>query len=162
GDDNDQVFAGSGPATLLGGKGNDLLVGSPVADMIFGGDGDDWLIGRGGNDAIDGGTGIDQVTWPIIQPTAYWSFNDVTGNVVVPDSAGTPQNGTAFSMSSSDFRDAGPPASIAPFGAGTAAEFGGDWRDYIAVADNAVFDIANGTVQFWFNPSDNRADEVLF
>ncbi len=59
-----------GGVTLLGGAGNDTLVGTDQADSLHGGagndslsarDGDDSLIGDLGNDQFDGGEGIDRL-----------------------------------------------------------------------------------------------------
>ena len=43
---------------LLGGSGNDTLIGTGAADTIVSGAGDDWLAGGGGNDVFtfDGGS----------------------------------------------------------------------------------------------------------
>ena len=45
--------------TLMGGGGDDDLLGAGGADRLFGGDGDDTLRGNGGNDRLDGGAGND-------------------------------------------------------------------------------------------------------
>ncbi|MEZ6103163.1 MAG: calcium-binding protein [Pirellulaceae bacterium] len=42
-----------------GDAGNDMIIGSPLADTINGGPGDDILSGEGGNDDLSGDTGID-------------------------------------------------------------------------------------------------------
>jgi Ca2+-binding RTX toxin-like protein len=53
---------------LVGGQGDDVLVGSPSvnhliggpgADILDGDDGNDWLMGQGGADTLDGGPGVD-------------------------------------------------------------------------------------------------------
>ncbi len=43
--------------TADGGAGDDVLVGSPGADVLLGGAGDDVLVGGGGIDVLDGGPG---------------------------------------------------------------------------------------------------------
>jgi hypothetical protein len=43
--------------TILGGPGDDILIGSGGDDSIFGGPGDDVLIGGPGNDCLSGGSG---------------------------------------------------------------------------------------------------------
>jgi VCBS repeat-containing protein len=59
---------------LYGGRGNDVLIGSPFANVIKGNAGDDWLYGHGGNDTfyvqigngndvIDGGSGTDTLVF---------------------------------------------------------------------------------------------------
>jgi len=45
---------------VVGGSGNDLLIGSGAADWLDGGSGDDKLVGGAGNDTITGGLGIDE------------------------------------------------------------------------------------------------------
>ncbi len=46
---------------LLGGTGNDKLVGDNNSNALTGGAGNDILIGNGGNDTLDGGAGIDNI-----------------------------------------------------------------------------------------------------
>jgi Ca2+-binding RTX toxin-like protein len=53
----DTVFASSDGASLAGGVGNDLLIGSNQADTLAGGAGNDTLRGGGGNDTLTGGAG---------------------------------------------------------------------------------------------------------
>ncbi|MCE2517946.1 MAG: calcium-binding protein [Alphaproteobacteria bacterium] len=76
---NDTLNGDAGDDNLYGGAGNDILNGGADADVIDGG---------AGADMIDGGTGIDTVT-----------YADETSGVFVNLSA-TPQNGTAFGVSS--------------------------------------------------------------
>ncbi len=61
----------TGPVTLQGSAGNDLLVGGTGNDLLQGGDGndnlnggtgDDTLIGGAGSDSLDGGVGSDLIT----------------------------------------------------------------------------------------------------
>lgn len=49
------AFAGSG------GAGNDLLYGTPEADVLSGGTGADVIFGRAGDDTISGGRGSDSI-----------------------------------------------------------------------------------------------------
>ncbi|MEQ9123268.1 MAG: LamG domain-containing protein, partial [Alphaproteobacteria bacterium] len=58
--------------------------------------------------------------------------------------------------------DPGPPASQAPFGAGTAADFHDSRHEYIAVAHREAFELKQGTVQFWFNAESTHGDQVIF
>jgi len=46
---------------VLGGRGNDLIVGNPAANHLVGKAGNDTICGGGGNDTLDGGTGSDQL-----------------------------------------------------------------------------------------------------
>jgi uncharacterized delta-60 repeat protein len=47
--------------TILGGSGNDKLVGNPFANLLVGNAGNDILFGGKGNDTLNGGTGHDQL-----------------------------------------------------------------------------------------------------
>ena len=67
---NDNLFAGSGPAVLHGGPGDDQLTarntgarlyGDAGNDLLLGGDGDDTLEGGPGNDRLRGGGGADRL-----------------------------------------------------------------------------------------------------
>jgi hypothetical protein len=160
GDGNDELIAGSGVSHLFGGAGNDILMGGPAPDVLRGEDGDDHLGGGAGNDRIDGGAGRDTVSAPTIDPIAYWNLNE-TGGRTVADAAGTPQDGKFFARRP-DLDDAGPPAAAAPFGAGTGADFHGTAKGSIAVAHEAVFEVADGTVQFWFNADRPRGRQTMF
>ena len=64
---DDDVFlssvAESGPNQVIGSSGNDVLIGSNLADEIFGGAGNDQIAGLGGDDFLDGGSGVDTVTY---------------------------------------------------------------------------------------------------
>jgi Ca2+-binding RTX toxin-like protein len=69
--DVENVTGGSGDDTLdastmtlashvlIGGAGNDTLIGSDMADHLYGGEGNDILKGGGGNDILEGGDGND-------------------------------------------------------------------------------------------------------
>ncbi|GIU94604.1 MAG: hypothetical protein KatS3mg012_1061 [Gaiellaceae bacterium] len=46
-------------ARVVGGEGDDRLVGTPRADVLLGGGGSDRLFGLAGDDLLDGGTGAD-------------------------------------------------------------------------------------------------------
>lgn len=50
------------PITLVGGPGNDDLLGGGAADVLNGDDGDDVLTGGGGNDALSGQRGSDTIS----------------------------------------------------------------------------------------------------
>lgn len=57
-------FGGALPrAILLGGSGNDLLIGGSNDDELRGGDGNDVLIGNRGNDFAEGQDGSDLLIW---------------------------------------------------------------------------------------------------
>ena len=62
GDDNIVFNEANGAlpgAFLLGGSGNDVLIGGASVDFIFGGSGNDFLRGRGNDDRLFGGDGND-------------------------------------------------------------------------------------------------------
>ncbi len=58
---NNSINGGAGNDTLYGGKGNDTLTGGPGIDRLFGQDGNDVLYARDGKvDFLDGGAGVEQ------------------------------------------------------------------------------------------------------
>jgi Ca2+-binding RTX toxin-like protein len=62
GGDGDDVIIGSNRADVLnGGLGNDNISGGNGKDQLFGDDGNDILSGGNGNDALDGGAGDDSL-----------------------------------------------------------------------------------------------------
>jgi hypothetical protein len=104
-----------------------------------------------GNTAIlvlDGVTVEPDLLIPILTPVAYWSMNEVGGRLI-GDGAGQPQDGWLYGRCP-DLDDSGPPASQAPFGAQTGADFHGKRSEYVAVAHDEEFELAEGTIQFWF------------
>ncbi|EPX78338.1 Hint domain-containing protein [Salipiger mucosus] len=58
---NDTIIGGDDDDTLLGGSGNDYLDGGIDEDSILGGNGDDTIVGGQGADTIDGGDGRDVI-----------------------------------------------------------------------------------------------------
>jgi len=56
---DDLVVAGGGLATIMGGLGNDTLVGGYASNLIHGEEGNDYLIAGAGSDVLDGGAGDD-------------------------------------------------------------------------------------------------------
>ena len=160
GEGNDQLTGGSANDLLEGGSGNDTLRGGPGNDTLLGGAGTDTLIGGAGTDTLNGGGGTDTALVERINPIAYWNLNETRGTSI-GDSAGTPQNGK-FYGSNPDLGDAGPPASLAPFGAHGAANFHDKTSEYIAIADDALFHVASGTIQLWFNTRDASDKQTLF
>jgi hypothetical protein len=53
------ISGGTGPATLIGNRGNNIIVGSTDNDAISGMDGDDIIAGGTGTNVVDGGDGYD-------------------------------------------------------------------------------------------------------
>ncbi len=106
GEGNDYVnMTATIDATIIGGSGDDYLIGTPLADLIDGGAGNDTLLGGGGldtiyggngNDLIVGGTGNDRVFGGDGSDTFVWNpgdNNDIvegdTGNDVLQFVGGT-------------------------------------------------------------------------
>jgi cysteinyl-tRNA synthetase, unknown class len=56
-----QVVQPSGPVTLAGGGGDNVMFGGSEADSLFGAAGADTLNGNGGNDTLNGGDGTDRL-----------------------------------------------------------------------------------------------------
>lgn len=63
GDDLLDATTWGDPVVLLGGDGNDRLVGGPGADLLSGGGGSDNLVGAGGADVLEGGAGTDRADY---------------------------------------------------------------------------------------------------
>jgi hypothetical protein len=151
------------PATVDAGSGDDFVDASGVSAVgvvLHGGAGDDTLIAGAGVDVLDGGEGNDTAVLKGITPIAYWNLNETSGSAVA-DSAGAPQNGVFYGPHP-DLDDQGPPASVAPFGAATRADFNDSSSEYIAVAHDAAFEVAQGTIQMWFRTRDANDNQALF
>jgi Ca2+-binding RTX toxin-like protein len=85
GNGGDDTISASGLATPVqltidGGAGNDILIGSNLADVLLGGDGNDSIIGGRGDDTAQMGAGDDTFVW-----------NPGDGSDVVEGQAGTDQ-----------------------------------------------------------------------
>jgi hypothetical protein len=65
-------------APILGGPGNDTLVGTGARDVMAGGAGSDVLKGKGGNDVLDGGAGKDELVGGPGKDTCYVTKGDDT------------------------------------------------------------------------------------
>jgi hypothetical protein len=151
------------PAIVDGGAGDDVLDASGVSAVgvvLRGGEGDDSLIAGGGSDTLDGGAGEDTAVLKGIAPIAYWNLNETSGSAIA-DTAGAPQDGVFYGPRP-DLDDPGPPASLAPFDAQTGADFHDSRREYIAVAHDAAFEVAQGTIQLWFRTRDAYDNQTLF
>ena len=95
-DRNDEVIAEIVDPRILGGEGDDILVGTAGADVIEAGGGDDTIIGVEGDDIIDGGTGDDTISGAGGDDTIIGgegsdtvSFEEDTAGVQVDLGAGT-------------------------------------------------------------------------
>ena len=62
-DRSNGVFTDTESTTLLGGDGNDTLIGDVGAETLDGGAGDDVIDGNQGADTLIGGTGNDTIQW---------------------------------------------------------------------------------------------------
>jgi len=160
GDGNDVLIGGAGGDRLEGGNGNDALRGGAGDDTLIAGSGNDTLQGEAGKDTLDGGSGTDSAVVQTAAPIAYWNFNETSGTTL-KDLAGKAQNGTVYG-SNLDLDDDGPPASLAPFGAKTGVDFDNLSSQYVAVAPDSEFEVADGSIQFWFNTEDAGRDQTLF
>jgi len=162
GNGNDQLYAGSGKTTITAGNGNNVLVGGPADDTLTAGGGKDYFVGGGGNDSISGLGGTDTLGQPATQtPISLWNLNQTSGNVVT-DAEGV-QSGTFFVPAGGTpiWGVGGPPASLAPYGAGTAAGFTGNPKNFMGFANNPAFQVPNGTVEFWFNPASVAGQQTI-
>lgn len=72
-----QLYGGQGNDTLQGKGGNDLLDGGPGNDSLDGGSGNDVLLGSAGDDTLDGGSGADKLAGGDGRDTADYSSRDL-------------------------------------------------------------------------------------
>jgi Ca2+-binding RTX toxin-like protein len=77
----------SGYVNVIGGSGDDILLGDGQANQLFGRDGNDILGGRPADDLLDGGNGLDQASF--IQATAGVSIALAAGTATVGTSTDT-------------------------------------------------------------------------
>jgi len=89
-------------------------------------------------------------------PIGYWNLNDPRGSTVVLDSSPTGNNGTFFAGPQGFLGAGGIPASLAPYGALTAASFSSSPANYISIPDNAAYHVANGSDEFRAGKSRTR------
>ncbi len=89
GNGNDFIVNGAGtiPARLIGGAGNDMLSGGNGDDTLCGGAGNDRLCGQYGDDLLDGGTGNDIIVGGFGNDTV--TYGDRIRPVAVDLSQGT-------------------------------------------------------------------------
>jgi hypothetical protein len=149
-----QETVGSNPLLVLGDENEDLYLEGAWVDQgeqIIGAmsfvqwsnsSGEATVLALAGVEVIP-----EQELFPLF-PLAYWNLNE-TGGRVVADSAGSPQDGWFYGHRP-DLDDPGPPNSQAPFGAQTGADFHRKGSEYVAVAHDEGFELAEGTVQLWF------------
>ena len=70
------VHDNTGPQSVVGSNGNDLLSGSGFADDLSGGAGNDRLAGQNGDDHLEGGSGGDNLDGGIGSDTASYEGSD--------------------------------------------------------------------------------------
>lgn len=86
---NDVLIGGNGDNILVGGTGNDVLIGGHGRDILIGGTGHDFIAGRGGDDILIGGSTIyDNNPTALFQILGVWasptmSYNDRTAAIAV-------------------------------------------------------------------------------
>ena len=110
---------------ILGGEGNDTLVGTNCGDNIYGGSGDDAIFGQTGNDVIYGGDGND---------TLYGGG----GNDTIFGGNG---DDTIFGGNGNNFLFGGAGNDLIYAGDGNNTVFGGSGRDWIyaGAGSNKIF-----------------------
>jgi Ca2+-binding RTX toxin-like protein len=77
----------AGYVNVIGGSGDDILLGDAQANQLFGGDGNDILGGRPADDLLDGGNGVDLVS--LIQATTGVSIMLAAGTATAGTSTDT-------------------------------------------------------------------------
>jgi len=75
---NDKIIGNGSANTLNGSKGNDSLYGGGGNDYLIGGDGNDLLDGGLGNDNINGGAGVDTVSYSWATAAVSVNLNTTT------------------------------------------------------------------------------------
>lgn len=83
---------------ILGGNGNDTLIGTSRAETLEGGGGDDLIVGNGGGDSLDGGAGHDTITGSHANDQIIADANDT----VVNTDPGNQQGGGSTGSSDDD------------------------------------------------------------
>ncbi|MGH1417140.1 MAG: LamG-like jellyroll fold domain-containing protein, partial [Pelagimonas sp.] len=137
-DYGDSIDASADSAgTRIAGEGGD--------DTITGGVGNDTIVGGAGNDILEGGPST-------IDPLVLLNFEDGFSGTASDDSGnthdGTYENGAAAGGTGFD-------------GTGTGLIVDGN-DDYVEIADDPAFDLAEGTVSIRFNADTLSADHYLF
>jgi Ca2+-binding RTX toxin-like protein len=120
-----------------------MVTGVAVKDGVL------YIAGTAGDDTV-------YVSKPV-EPIGWWRFDETSGPTAA-DSAGDPQDGTYFGRWL-DLDDAGPDVA---FDSGTSTEFHNRSSEYVAVAHDAVFEVAGGTIQLWFNTDSTCGRQTLF
>ena len=136
---------------ILGGDGNDTLVGTDCGDNISGGGGNDTIHGNAGDDVIYGGSGDDTIFGDAGNDVIYGGDGNDTlyggdGNDTIFGGNG---DDTIYSGSGNNFLFGGAGNDLIYSGDGNNTVFGGSGRDWIyaGAGSNKIFGgIGNDTV----------------
>jgi Ca2+-binding RTX toxin-like protein len=74
-----QLDKASNIENIVGGNGNDTLVGSALKNLLSGGEGNDLITGGGGQDLLAGGGGADQFIYTLITDSIAGAFDVIGG-----------------------------------------------------------------------------------
>ena len=75
---NDLIIGNDNGNTLEGGGGNDTLIGGAANDILVGGSGNDSLQGKGGFNTLSGGAGSDTAIFPKMDHDTLVSIENQT------------------------------------------------------------------------------------
>ncbi|MEM7694795.1 MAG: LamG-like jellyroll fold domain-containing protein [Pseudomonadota bacterium] len=149
----DDIIAGNGGNDTIDGEaGNDLVVGGEGADVIDGNVGNDTLSGGAGNDTLNGGDGNDVVGTGAGSNVFTYNFED--------GASGTATDSSINGLNASYKRDAAA-GGTGWDGTGTAVALDGS-GDYVKVADDGAFQLAEGTVSLRFKADEVSDTQALF
>jgi len=113
-----------GIRNVIGGSGDDVILGDANANNLYGGDGNDLLAGGPGDDRLDGGNGLDRASY--LQATTGITVELAAGTVTVGTSTDTLRS--IELVRGSDFDDS---YNAAGFGAASAnAGSSGDFNEF--------------------------------
>lgn len=90
-----------------------------------------------------------------LNPLVYYRLGEASGTGTATDETGT-LNGSY--LNNADGGVSGFNTNVSD----TAADFDGSANAVVQVPDNALFDIAAGTVSAWFNPDDVSGEQIVF
>lgn len=140
----DTVFAGDGLDVLLGGLGDDTLHGEAGDDLIYGelGGGTVTVLSDSVSDAVEA-----------LSPIGYWRLSD--GGTTALDETATGNDGTYRNGAAGD-----QPGAFPALSDGAAAFDGSD--DYVEIPHDPAYELANGSVQFWFKADSLGGDQGLW
>lgn len=141
GGDGDDQLVGSLKASLIeGGAGNDRLIGGPGNDQLNGNAGDDTLLGDAGNDVLVGGLGDDVIDGVTGQDTLNGGNGDdlMRGGEGDDFLQGQEGNDTLLGSAGNDTLNGADGADMLLGEAGNDSLNGGDGRDQVAGGGNRI------------------------